>query len=124
MSATIAHPLSTRHPSGNERPERRVAGDRRWPTGHATTVEDPEHFVPLPEHLRRRWGRPEAVRMAEVGFVNPHLASVRFQAEGYRSRGTDVAEQLRRYGDRWMVTRETMAAVLGRGGIDVATTAC
>lgn len=89
------------------------------PSTWATTVEDPEHFVPLLEHLLRRWGRPEAVRVAEVGFVNPQLAYVRFQLEFEGSRGTDVAGQLRRHEDRWMVTRETMVEVLARQGIDV-----
>jgi Clp amino terminal domain, pathogenicity island component/ClpX C4-type zinc finger len=92
-------------------------GPDAGPSWWATTVKDPERFEPLLRQLRERWGRPEGVRVTQVGFVTEQLAFVRFDVEFDGSRGTTVSGQLRRHGDRWLLTAETLTEVLRRAGV-------
>jgi hypothetical protein len=92
-------------------------GPNAGPASWATTVEEPARFEPLLRRLTERWGRPEATRMSDVGFISPRLAYVRFSVLFEGSRGTDVSGQLRRHDRGWLVTAETLTALLGRSGI-------
>jgi len=84
-----------------------------------TTNEEPERFAPLLEQAVRQWGNSEKVHVAQVGFVTPELAYVRVRIVFPRGSETTVSGQLCQHGDRWLLTAETLVAVLGLAGIPI-----
>jgi hypothetical protein len=68
----------------------------------------------VPGALQRTW----VPRVHRIEFTGPDTAEVLFTVE---SRGTTAGFEgrVRRIGDRWMVTRDTMVAILARAGVTV-----
>lgn len=83
-------------------------------------MEDPDDLAPYVEEASRRTSvRVETIRVDRIRFIGSGRAEVRFQlvlsgGGGFPFEGLAVNS-----GGRWLVSRETMARVLSRGGVVV-----
>ena len=98
-----------------------VFGSEHQPGGFADRLEDAEALVPhlwqarvrLLGMLNRRW----VARVQLIRFTSSETADVHFAVEPAAA-GPSFPAVMRRHGDRWMVTRNTMVAILPPGEID------
>ncbi len=83
-------------------------------------MEDSEDLAPyIEEASRRTSARAGATRVDRIRFIGNDSAEVRFQIVLLGGGAFPFEGNAVRRGDRWLVSRETVTSVLGRGGVIV-----